>query len=64
MKKITIVTAIAAILAVAPLMVGCDGESADEFNPEDDEADESNMEIPDDADIEPTDSKEESEDGE
>jgi hypothetical protein len=55
MKKITIVTAIAAILAVAPLMVGCGGESTDEFNPEDDEADESNMEIPDDADIEPTD---------
>ena len=37
MKKITIVTTIAAILAVAPLMVGCGGETADEFIPEEEE---------------------------
>ena len=37
MKKITIVTAIAAILAIAPLMVGCGGETADEFIPEEEE---------------------------
>ena len=53
MKKITIVTAIAAILAIGPLMVGCGGESADVANPEDDEADEANIEGSDDADLEP-----------
>ena len=37
MKKITIVTTIAAILAVAPLTVGCGGETADEFIPEEEE---------------------------
>jgi hypothetical protein len=62
MKKITIVTAIAAILAVAPLMVGCGGETADEVTEPGDDAE--GEESTEDADIEPTDSKEESEDGE
>jgi len=37
MKKITIVTAVAAVLALAPLMVGCGGET-ETVNPDDDEA--------------------------
>ena len=38
MKKITIVTAVAGVLALAPLMVGCGGETGDAANPDDDEA--------------------------
>ncbi|HIG82195.1 MAG TPA: hypothetical protein EYQ62_11240 [Verrucomicrobiales bacterium] len=38
MKKITIVTAIAAVLALAPLMVGCGAETGDDANPDDDDA--------------------------
>ena len=63
MKKITIVTAIAAILAVAPLMVGCGGESADEFNPEADDM-EGEEELSDDAELDTSGSEEESEDDE
>ena len=37
MKKITIVTAVAGVLALAPLMTGC-GEGDDDANPDDDEA--------------------------
>ena len=37
MKKITIVTAVAAVLTLAPLMVGCGGET-ETVNPDDDEA--------------------------
>jgi|TARA_B110000263_G_scaffold120055_1_gene104448 hypothetical protein len=37
MKKITIITAIAAIFAVSPLLVGCSGET-ETANPDDDEA--------------------------
>ena len=38
MKKITIVTAVAAVLALAPLMVGCGAETDDDVNPDDDDA--------------------------
>ena len=38
MKKITIVTAVAGVLALAPLMVGCGAETGDDANPDDDEA--------------------------
>ena len=38
MKKITIVTAVAGVLALAPLMVGCGAETDDSANPDDDEA--------------------------
>ena len=37
MKKITIVTAVASVLALAPLMVGC-GEETETVNPDEDEA--------------------------
>jgi hypothetical protein len=37
MKKITIVTAVAGVLALAPLMVGC-GEETETLNPDEDEA--------------------------
>jgi hypothetical protein len=37
MKKITIVTAVAGVLALAPLMVGC-GEETETVNPDEDEA--------------------------
>ena len=40
MKKITIVTAVAGVLAFAPLMTGCGGEE-DDANPEDDSAQDS-----------------------
>ena len=38
MKKITIVTAVAGVLALAPLMVGCGAEAGDDANPDEDEA--------------------------
>ena len=38
MKKITIVTAVAGVLALAPLMTGCGGGAEDDANPDDDEA--------------------------
>jgi hypothetical protein len=38
MKKITIVTAVAAVLALAPLMMGCGTETGDDANPDEDEA--------------------------
>ena len=38
MKKITIVTAVAGVLAFAPLMTGCGGGAEDDANPEDDSA--------------------------
>ena len=38
MKKITIVTAVAGVLAFAPLMTGCGGGAEDDVNPEDDSA--------------------------
>ena len=62
MKKITIVTAIAAILAVAPLMVGCGDETTDEVNFNDDDSEDDDLETGA-SDLEPS-SGEESEDGE
>ncbi len=41
MKKITIVTAVAGVLAFAPLMTGCGGGEDDDANPEDDSAQDS-----------------------
>ena len=38
MKKITIVTAVAGVLAFAPLMTGCGGGAEDDANPDDDSA--------------------------
>jgi hypothetical protein len=38
MKKITIVTAVAGVLAFAPLMTGCGEETEDDANPDDDSA--------------------------
>ena len=38
MKKITIVTAVAGVLALAPLMVGCGAETNDDAHPDDDSA--------------------------
>jgi len=41
MKKITIVTAVAGVLAFAPLMTGCGGGAEEDANPEDDSAQDS-----------------------
>jgi len=38
MKKITIVSAVACVLALAPIMTGCGGAEAEDANPDDDEA--------------------------
>ena len=40
MKKITIVSAVASVLALAPIMTGCGGAEAEDANPEDDSAQE------------------------
>ena len=41
MKKITIVSAVAGVLAFAPLMTGCGGAEAEDANPDDDSAQDS-----------------------
>ena len=41
MKKITIVSAVAGVLALAPIMTGCGGAEAEDANPDDDSAQDS-----------------------